>query len=145
MQVLAADDGALTLRRWSKTESRWDDAQAERLRARDDGHRWPDGSATVCYRFQAQAVPGHRYLIGHALSANALYWGENPMEEWMPLVDAPLHPAWQARVGSQWRYVSDSPDSIVSCLPPPMIRSIDELAERGPSTSFWTASNCCAW
>ena len=57
------------------------------MRARSDGNWWADGQAGVCYRFQT--VLGHRYLIGRALSANGLYWAENPMGEWLPpLVNA---------------------------------------------------------
>ena len=41
----------------------------------------------------------------------------------------PLPAAWQARVGSQWLYVGDSADSLVSRLLPPMIWRIDALAE----------------
>ena len=127
VQVLSAGDGSLTLCRWNKDERQWGIAKQQRLRARSDGNWWPDGEITECYRFQT--VQGHRYLIKRILSANALYWGENPMGEWLPPLGMPLPAAWRARVGSQWLYVSDSPDSLVSRLLPPMIWRIDELAE----------------
>ena len=125
VQVASAGDGSLTLRRWSKDQRRWDDAQL--LRARSDGNWWVDGQTGACYRFQT--VLGHRYLIGRTLSANGLYWAENPMGEWLPPLPTPLPPAWTARLGSQWRYVSDSPDSLVSRLLPPVVWGIDALAE----------------
>jgi hypothetical protein len=125
VQVASAADGSLTLRRWSKDQRRWDEAQ--QLRARSDGNWWADGQTSMCYRFQT--VLGHRYLIGRALSANRLYWLENPMGEWLPPLPTPLPAAWTARLGSQWRYVSDSPDSLVSLLLPPVVWGIDALAE----------------
>ncbi|HET7835565.1 MAG TPA: serine hydrolase domain-containing protein [Variovorax sp.] len=127
VQVLSAADGSLALRRWSKDQGRWDDAKQELLRARSDGNWWADGQTRMCYRFQT--VLGHRLLIGRTLSANGLYWGENPMGEWLPPLSTPLPAAWIARVGSAWRYVSDSPDSLVSRLLPPVIWQIGELAE----------------
>jgi hypothetical protein len=125
VQVASAGDGSLTLRRWRKDQRRWD--EAEQLRARSDGNWWADGQAGACYRFQT--VLGHRYLIGRTLSANGLYWAENPMGEWLPPLSTPLPPAWTARLGSQWLYVSDSPDSLVSRLLPPVVWRIDALAE----------------
>jgi CubicO group peptidase (beta-lactamase class C family) len=125
VQVASAADGSLTLRRWSKDQRRWDDAQL--LRARSDGNWWADGQSGACYRFQT--VLGHRYLVGRALSANGLYWAENPMGEWLPPLPTPLPRAWTARLGSQWLYVSDSPDSLVSRLLPPVVWRIDALAE----------------
>lgn len=127
VQILAADDDTLMLHRWNKDQHQWDDAQAQRLRARSDGHWWPDGSGTRCYRFQT--MQGHRYLIQRALSADASHWSESPLGEWLAPLAAPLPAAWQARVGSPWRYVGDAPDSIVSRVLPPMIWRIDELAE----------------
>lgn len=47
-QVLRADDGTLTLRRWS--EEGWPILLAG-LRARNDGHWWSDAEPTCCYRF----------------------------------------------------------------------------------------------
>lgn len=127
VQVLSAGDASLTLRRWSKSERQWDTVKQEQLRVRSDGNWWPDGQTTVCYRFQT--VQGHRYLIRRTLSAKALYWGETPIGEWLAPLDMPLPAAWQARVGSQWLYVGDSADSLVSRLLPPMIWRIDALAE----------------
>lgn len=127
VQVLSASDGSLTLRRWSKDQRQWDDAQQEQLRARSDGNWWPDGQSSACYRFQS--VDGHRYLIKRVLSANSPYWAENPMGEWLPPLQTPLPPAWKARLGSRWLYVSDSPDSLVSRLLSPTFWRIDELAE----------------
>ncbi|MGO4394350.1 serine hydrolase domain-containing protein [Variovorax sp. M-6] len=127
VQVLSADDGSLTLRRWSKDKRQWDNANQEQLRARSDGNWWPDGQSTVCYRFQT--VAEHRYLIRRTLSANGLYWGESPMGEWLPPLETPLPDAWQRRLGSQWLYIGDSPDSLVSRLLAPMIWRIDALAD----------------
>jgi len=126
LQVLSAADGSLTLQRWSKDKRQWDIANQQQLRARSDGNWWEDGQSAACYRFQT--VLGHRYLINRTLSANALYWAETPMGEWLA-PKSPLSAAWQARLGTQWRYVSDSPDSLVSRLLPPVIWPIDALPE----------------
>ncbi len=74
-------------------------------------------------------MQGHRYLIRRARSANALYWGENPMGEWLPPLQTPLPAAWKMRVGTQWRYVGDAPDSLVSRLLSPMIWQLGELED----------------
>ncbi|RYF76986.1 MAG: class A beta-lactamase-related serine hydrolase [Comamonadaceae bacterium] len=127
VQVLADAGGSLLLSRWNNEAHQWDDANAQHLHARSDGNWWPEGPSTVCYRFQT--VLGHRYVIQRVLSANALWWGELPLGEWLPPLDTPLPAAWHARLGSQWRYTSDSPDSLVSRLLPPIVWRIDELPD----------------
>uniref|UniRef100_UPI000D47C54B serine hydrolase domain-containing protein n=1 Tax=unclassified Variovorax TaxID=663243 RepID=UPI000D47C54B len=125
VQIVEAGDGALVLRRWAKDERAWNTGAQELLRLRSDGHWWADGPATACYRFQT--VQGHRYLVTRVLSANALYWVESPMGEWLAPLATPLPQAWKDRLGSEWRYVSDAPDSLVSRLLPPVVWRIDEL------------------
>jgi hypothetical protein len=125
IQVFNLDDGSLALRHWSESERQWE--SATQLRARSDGDWWPDGQASICYRFQT--VEGHRYLIKRVLSVNQRYWTETPLGEWLPPLDAPLPAAWRARLGTHWLYVSDSPDSVNSRLGPATIATVDELAE----------------
>lgn len=125
MQVFNMDDGSLALRHWSETARHWE--SATRLRARSDGNWWADGQTTLCYRFQT--VDEHRYLIKRQLSPGSMYWAELPLGEWLPPLGAPLPAAWQARLGTQWLYVSDSPDAVISRLDPPRIARVDELAE----------------
>lgn len=119
------DDGSLALRHWSETARQWE--SATRLRARSDGNWWADGQSTMCYRFQT--VGNHRYLIRRQLAPGLLYWGELPVGEWLPPLETPLPAAWQARLGMQWLYVSDSPDAVFSRLDPPRFARVDELAE----------------
>ena len=129
-QVLAADDGSLTVRSWG--EAGWSTVQAH-LRARIDGRWWADGETSVCYRFQS--VNGHRYLIRRSLSVNQLYWVESPVGEWLPVLDTPLPATWQARLRSRWLSINDSPDSVEVRLGP-RIWLIDELAEM-PGYVLW--------
>ena len=129
-QVLAADDGSLTVRSWG--EAGWTTVQAQ-LRARTDGRWWSDGQPSVCYRFQT--MEGRRYLIRRSLSDNQLYWNESPVGEWLPALDAPLPPAWQARRRSRWLSVNDDPASVEVRLGP-RIWLIDELAEM-PGYVLW--------
>lgn len=129
-QVLVAADGSLTVRSWS--EAGWTTVQ-ERLQVRTDGRWWSDGQATVCYRFQT--MEGHRYLIRRSLSGNQLYWDEAPVGEWLPPLATPLPAAWQARVGSRWLSVNDSPDSVEARLGP-RIWNINALAEM-PGYILW--------
>ncbi|MGO4394347.1 serine hydrolase domain-containing protein [Variovorax sp. M-6] len=130
LQVLAAADGSLALRRWS--DDGWTVVQ-ERLRARSDGYWWADGQTGICYRFQTLA--GHRYLNQRTLSSNQLYWDEEPIGEWLPPVSAPLPDAWKARLGSQWLRVNDLNDSITHLpdranqTPARWVFDIDQLAE----------------
>ncbi len=102
-QVLRADDGTLTLRRWS--EEGWKVLQTG-LRARNDGHWWSDAQPTRCYRFNV--LEGHRYLTSREVSASGYYWNESPLGEWLPPLDVPLPTAWQDRVGSRWLCVNDT-------------------------------------
>ncbi|HET7835566.1 MAG TPA: serine hydrolase domain-containing protein [Variovorax sp.] len=126
LQVLAAADGSLTLRRWSLDG--WTVVQ-ERLRARNDGYWWTDGKTDICYRFQTLA--GHRYLNQRTLSINQLYWDEEPIGEWLPPQGTPLPDAWKARLGSRWLRVNDLNDSITQATQRkvPWIFEIDQLAE----------------
>lgn len=126
LQVLAAADGSLTLRRWSLDG--WTAVQ-ERLRARSDGCWWADGQTRICYRFQTLA--GHRYLNQRTLSINQLYWDEEPIGEWLPPLSTPLPDAWKARLGSRWLRVNDLNDSITQATQRkvPWIFEIDQLAE----------------
>jgi len=125
LQVLSMDDGSLALRHWSETARQWE--STTRLRARSDGNWWADGQSTICYRFQK--VGNHRYLIRRQLAPGLLYWSELPVGEWLPPLETPLPAAWQARLGMQWLYVSDSPDAVFSRLDPPRFARVDELAE----------------
>ena len=125
VQVLSMDDGSLALRHWSETARQWE--STTRLRARSDGNWWADGQSTICYRFQT--VGNHRYLIRRQLAPGLLYWSELPVGEWLPPLETPLPAAWQARLGMQWLYVSDSPDAVFSRLDPPRFARVDELAE----------------
>ena len=130
MQVLAASDGSLTLRYWTKTG--WAVDQ-DLLRARTDGHWWSDGKATRCFRFQT--VDGHHYLVERKLSPNKLYWTDEPVAEWLAPLAQPLPPAWKARLGSAWRCTNESPDSVASQLHPVLGR-IDELPDL-PGYILW--------
>ena len=123
LQVVAAADGSLTVRRWS--EAGWATVQ-EGLRARGDGHWWADGEASTCYRFQTAL--DHRYLVRRALSGHGLYWNEEPLGQWLPAADVPLPAAWKARLGSRWQCVNDAPESVTRQLGP-MVWRIDELKE----------------
>lgn len=127
MQVLGAAGGTLLLRRWNPGTNQWDEAATQRLHARSDGFWWPEGTTTLCYRFQT--VQGRRYLIQRVLSDSALSWGESAQGEWLPPLSTPLPAAWQARMGSQWLYTSDSPDSLLSRLLPPVVWRLDELPD----------------
>ncbi len=129
-QVLAADDGSPTLRRLG--EAGWTTVQ-EHLRARSDGRWWLEHEGTRCYRFQT--VDGHRYLIVRNLSENRLFWSEAPHGEWLAPRDTPLPPAWQARVGSRWVLVNDSPESVTRRFGP-WIWQINVLAEM-PGYLMW--------
>ncbi|MGO4391668.1 serine hydrolase domain-containing protein [Variovorax sp. M-6] len=124
--VRAESDGSLTLRTWDPQANRWGDAPRAQLRARSDGCWWADGKPDLCIRFQE--VSGHRYLMLRALSVNKLYWEEVADGEWLPPQATPLPPAWQARIGSQWRCVNDSPDSVKSRLWP-LVWRIETLPE----------------
>ena len=126
LQVLAAADGSLTLRRWSLDG--WTVVQAN-LRARSDGRWWADGQAGICYRFQTLA--GHRYLNQRTLSVNRLYWDEEPIGEWLSPLSTPLPQAWQARLGSRWLRVNDLNDAITQPAQRkvPWVFEIDQLAE----------------
>ncbi|MGO4394349.1 serine hydrolase domain-containing protein [Variovorax sp. M-6] len=130
VQVLAGSDGSLTLRHW--TQAGWAVSQ-DQLRARTDGHWWSDGKSTNCFRFQT--VDGHHYLVERKLSANKLYWTDNPVGERLAPLAQPLPPAWKARLGSAWRCTNDSPDSLTSRLYP-VFGSIGELAEL-PGYILW--------
>ncbi len=130
VQVLAGSNGSLTLRYWTKTG--WAVFQ-DQLRARTDGHWWSDGKNTSCFRFQT--VDGHHYLVERKLSANKLYWTDDPVGEWLAPLAKPLSPAWQSRLGSEWRCTNDSPDSLTSRLYP-VPGSIDELMDM-PGYILW--------
>jgi len=126
LQVLAAADGSLSLRRWSLDG--WTVVQAN-LRARSDGRWWADGQTGICYRFQTLA--GHRYLNQRTLSNNRLYWDEEPIGEWLPPLGTPLPDAWKARLGSRWLRVNDLNDTITQPTQRkvPWVFEIDQLAE----------------
>lgn len=127
-QVLHADDGSLTLRRWS--EDGWMIVQAG-LRARSDGHWWSDAEPARCYRFQS--VEGHRYLTQRQVSASGYYWNESPLGQWLPPLETPLPRAWQDRVGSRWRCLNDS--SVLRRIGP-LTWEINSLADM-PGYLMW--------
>lgn len=102
LQVLKAEDGSLTLRRWSAQG--WKVVDSD-LRARSDGYWWSDAVSSRCYRFQF--ADGHPYLIQRDVAASGFYWNEVPMGQWLPPLDLPLPPAWQDRVGSRWNCIND--------------------------------------
>lgn len=129
-QVFAADDGSLTVRKLG--ENGWNTVQSN-MRARNDGRWWTDGESTRCYRFQT--VDGHRYLIVRILAPNRLYWEESPQGEWLAPLNTPLPPAWQARVGSRWICLNDSPESVTRRFGPLMLQ-INTLAEM-PGYLLW--------
>jgi CubicO group peptidase (beta-lactamase class C family) len=110
MQVVDAGGGALTLNGWSEGGG-WAPIQAN-LRLRDDGRWWTDGITDNCYRFSE--VQGHRYLTQRIL-VNDLYWGENPLCEWLPEADEPqLSQAWLARLNVEWVITNEDPQSLFS-------------------------------
>ena len=130
-QVLAADDGSLTVRGWSA--SGWSIKQAG-LRLRTDGRWWSDGVTGMSYRFSE--VRGRRYLIERLLPPNRLYWGELPDGEWLPEVSTPLPAAWKARLGSRWLSINDHPESYEGKLEP-RTGAIGEMPER-PGYVMWS-------
>ncbi|MGO4391667.1 serine hydrolase domain-containing protein [Variovorax sp. M-6] len=131
-QVVAENDGSLTLNLWDEDLAKWAPLQLK-LRARGDGAWWVDGQPANCYRFAT--VDGHRYLIQRALSADRTHWAEGTLGEWLPPIGVSLSPAWRARVGSQWRLDNESPDSVLMRNGPIVFR-IDELVDL-PGYVFW--------
>ena len=133
-QLLASDDGALSLTRWS-AQARWEPLPGidGQFRVRSDGNWWSDETPTACLR--VQTVAGHRYLIAHPLSANQQYWIDNLMGERLSPLAAPLPDAWRARLGSQWVCINESPESLAK-LKGPQSGRIDELKEL-PGYILW--------
>lgn len=129
-RVVAESDGSLSLSRWY--QGAWVTVRAA-LRARSDGHWWADELPSRCYRFTT--VSGHDYLVERRQSDTQTYWIDEPLGERLPPLDTPLPPAWQARLGSHWRCVNDTPDSVASRLHPWAGR-IDELADM-PGYLMW--------
>lgn len=122
IKVEVASGGALQLSRWLMDAWRpIIDGNSGRYTLRADGWWWSDNNSLPSYRFDvAELTEGdqtvqYRYLISRSTRGAGYHFVTMPVGQKLEPRD-PLSSAWQARLGTQWRFANDISGSVAEAL-----------------------------
>lgn len=107
IKVQATEAGAIDILQWGN--GAWQPL-AQGLTLRTDGWWWNDAVPQSSYRWQT--VDDKLYLIQRTTAGYGHYRSSMPIGQRLPPREAPLPDAWQARLGTRWQLVNESPDSL---------------------------------
>ena len=80
------------------------------LTRRNDGWWWSDSLPQASFRWET--VQGRLYFISRSATGSGHYRITMPMGQRLAPSSTPLPAAWQARVGTRWQPINESPDSV---------------------------------
>lgn len=132
-KAVATDSRTLTLQQWKS--GAWA-TLAQGLTRRTDGWWWSDAAPAASYRWET--VEGRLYLISRVTGGSGHYRLTMTIGQRLSATGTPLPAAWQARVGTRWQPVNESPDSVALRMGDGII-TLDVLADL-PGYVLWNGT-----
>lgn len=133
IKVVAVDARTIDILQWQS--GAWSPL-AQTLTLRSDGWWWSDALPEISYRWQT--VEGRHYVIQRVPGGTGHYRLTMPLAQRLTPSSTPLPAAWQARAGTRWQPLNESPDSVALQLGDGIV-TLDVLPDL-PGYVLWSGS-----